>query len=198
MKSLKILGLALATSLSLVACNEGGSTGTEIRESETIEVRQTTETTEVAQTTTGDFITVDEARDIAFADAGVTDDTIPVKVKRDVEDGRDIYEVDFDFGGQEYDYEIDALTGEIVSADRDYKGGVNAKVDLEITAQEAEEIALKDAGLERGDVNFIDIDIDEDDGIHKYSLDFETATQEYEYEIDGQSGEILSKEIENR
>ncbi len=60
----------------------------------------------------------EEALDVALADAGVKEeDTTRLRVSTDRDDGRKIYEIQFDVNGKEYDYEIDARDGDIVSVD---------------------------------------------------------------------------------
>lgn len=61
------------------------------------------------------YITRDSARDIAINAAGVSlDDIRALEVELDADDGRLVYEVEFKNGANEYDYEIDAKSGEII------------------------------------------------------------------------------------
>lgn len=63
-------------------------------------------------------ITEDEALEIALKDAGVAKkDTSRVKVKREVDDGIDLYDVEFHVDQTEYNYDIDAKTGDILESD---------------------------------------------------------------------------------
>ena len=56
-----------------------------------------------------------KAKDIAFADAGVNGaDIFVYEMDMDVERGVLVYEVDFKYGGYEYEYDIDAQNGDIV------------------------------------------------------------------------------------
>ncbi|OUN35357.1 PepSY domain-containing protein [Lachnoclostridium sp. An76] len=60
----------------------------------------------------------DAALEAALGDAGVDEsDTTRLKVSEDYDDGRKTYEVRFDADGKEYDYEIAAADGKILSAD---------------------------------------------------------------------------------
>jgi len=60
----------------------------------------------------------DAARDAAFAHAGVREaDALRVKCELDWEDGIQIYDVEFDAGGLEYEYEIDAASGTVLKAE---------------------------------------------------------------------------------
>ena len=58
----------------------------------------------------------DAALEAAFNDAGVSEsDTTRLKVSEDRDDGRKVYEIQFDVDNTEYDYEIQASDGSILS-----------------------------------------------------------------------------------
>ncbi len=60
----------------------------------------------------------DAALEVALEDAGVNEsDTTRLKVSEDRDDGRTIFEIQFDADGREYDYEVQASDGKILSAD---------------------------------------------------------------------------------
>ena len=63
----------------------------------------------------GGYIGTEVAKNAALAHAGLTADQVTVsKVDFDVEDGRMVYEVEFWANNVEYEYDVDATTGEIV------------------------------------------------------------------------------------
>ena len=62
-----------------------------------------------------------------------------------------------------------------------------------ITRERALEIALAKAGLTADAVHDIDIELDRDGGVLHYDVDFETATAEYEFEIDAATGKLLTE-----
>lgn len=62
----------------------------------------------------GGDIGADRAKAVALADAKVVDAPLRVKVERDFERGRLVYEVEFRSGGQEHEYVIDAADGAIL------------------------------------------------------------------------------------
>ena len=64
------------------------------------------------------YISVEDAKAKALADAGLTDATY-IKAELDRDDGKTFYEIEFKSGGYEYDYEIDALTGAVLDKDID-------------------------------------------------------------------------------
>ena len=60
----------------------------------------------------------DKASDIALEDAGLDEsDVTRLRISKDTDDGERIYEVKFTNGNTEYDYEILASNGDILSAD---------------------------------------------------------------------------------
>ena len=65
-------------------------------------------------------ITKEIAVSIALLHAGLTENAVTrLHTEFDYDDGRPEYEVDFHYSGYEYDYEIHAETGEIISWDKD-------------------------------------------------------------------------------
>ena len=63
----------------------------------------------------GNYIGSEKAGSIALTHAGAAKSNVTdFEVKLDEDDGKIIYEVDFDFSGMEYEYEIDAFTGDIL------------------------------------------------------------------------------------
>lgn len=68
------------------------------------------------------------------------------------------------------------------------------------TKEQAQEIALADAGLKETEVTFDDIEKDNTRGTSVYEIGFRTDSAEYEYEIALADGEIVSsgRELEDR
>ena len=65
-----------------------------------------------------------------------------------------------------------------------------------ITLSEAKSAALSDAGLSSSDVTFTMAKSYNKNGTTVHTIEFYTSSYEYEYEINGSTGEILSKEAE--
>ena len=72
-----------------------------------------------AASTQPQVISVDKAKEIALRDAGLASSQVQFeKAMLDRDDGRLVYEIEFFIRGQkEYDYEIDACTGQILERD---------------------------------------------------------------------------------
>lgn len=142
----------------------------------------------------------EKAKSIALNHAGVTSSTAKfVKVERDRDDGRLLYEVEFYAGNKEYDYEILASDGTILSYDADIEGyripsSTSSSSSGYISVERAKEIALQHAGLSSSGVNFVKAEFDHDDGRAEYEIEFHHNFREYEYTIDAASGTILEAE----
>lgn len=146
----------------------------------------------------------DKAAEIALEDAGYTQSDITrLRVSGGKDDGRHIYEVEFTAENTEYEYEIQASDGDILSSSYDNlnttdvknqqeTGGQNtqlSKEDTQITVEEASKLALdRVPGSSEKDLK---IELDFDDGIYKYEGDIIYNQMEYEFEIDANTGDFL-------
>ncbi|MFI3251248.1 MAG: S-layer homology domain-containing protein, partial [Eubacteriales bacterium] len=107
-------------------------------------------TTTTTTPSTGTLISEAEAKRIALAHAGVSESEVTfAKVELDWDDGIQEYEVEFYVGYDEYDYEINALTGAILSYDRDMETPrpTTPSTGTLISEAEAKRIALAHAGV---------------------------------------------------
>lgn len=69
----------------------------------------------------GKYITAAKAKAIALQNAGLTASQVyGMRVEKDYDDGRYVYEVEFKYGWYEYSYEIHATTGRILDKDIEY------------------------------------------------------------------------------
>jgi len=174
----------------------------------------------VALSSTKKQIGVEGAKQIALAHAKVAlKDVTFIKAEIDYEDGIKVYDIDFYSGNVEYDYEINAATGSILSVDwdiEDYSIPAPEPAPTEvpapapaptaapsptqpaapstISADRAKQIALSHAGV--GGANFIKVELDTDDGVQVYEIEFKVENVEYEYDINAISGEIISSKSE--
>lgn len=157
----------------------------------------------------GKDIGKDAAKTAAFSDAGVTEDEITrLKVSKDHDDGRSIYEVDFTVAstGDEYDYEISAEDGSILQVDREMgKGSVNTTQDQTQNQTQSQgtttqsqpaisEEKAKNLALERvpgASAQDLRMQLEFDDGIQKYEGDIVYDGKEYDFEIDANTGTFL-------
>ena len=157
-------------------------------------------TKKAAATSTGTDIGAEKAKQIALQHAGVSaSNAVFVKAEREYDDGRLTYDVDFYAGNKEYDYEILAADGTILSYDADIEGyripsSTSTSSSGYIGVERAKEIALQHAGLSASGVNFVKAEFDYDDGRAEYEIEFHHNFREYEYTIDAASGTILEAE----
>lgn len=158
---------------------------------------ETGQTGTATQTTAG--VTEARAKEIALAHAGLTESQVTfIRSKLEFDDGRQCYEVEF-YGTDytEYDYSIDASTGEIVSYDYDAEGyAPPVSSGTTISASQAKEIAL--AKVPGATVNNIyEFKQDWDDGRIEYEGSIYYSGMEYEFTIDAYSGAIREWEVES-
>ena len=158
-------------------------------------------------------ITEQEAKNIAAGNAGVTEEQIQyITVKQDWDDGRARYEVEFTAAGVEYDYELDASDGRILSADsevidkgyRASQDGTTGSQNAAGTSQTApggvsietakQTVMDRIPGIDAGNIY---IHPDYDDGISLYEGEAYYAEVKYEFEINAENGNIISWEAES-
>lgn len=161
-----------------------------------------TGTTTGSQTTTTKKITKAKAKSIALKHAGVSASKATfVTAKLDYEDGQQVYEIEFYSGNIEYDYEILASNGKIISYDKDIENykipRKNTSSSTYIGKAKAKSIALKDAGVSASSATFTKTKLDYEDGIRVYEIEFYTNSAEYEYEINAKTGKIRDMDVEH-
>ena len=61
-----------------------------------------------------------------------------------------------------------------------------------ITANDAVDAALKYANLDKSQVSDIDVDLDRDNGKLIYEVDFNFGNTEYDFDINAETGEVIS------
>lgn len=151
-------------------------------------------------TQTGGAVDEAKAKQIALDHAGVKEaDTAYLQVKADRDDGVSVYDVEFYVASTntEYDYEIDASTGEIRSYDHDAEGytGTQTQSGTTKTEDEVRKIALaKVPGATEKDIR---LTLDKDDGKLQYEGKIIYEGMEYDFEIDAYSGAIREWESES-
>ena len=159
-----------------------------------------------------DAIGSDKAQMFAFADAGVDPTSAErVHTEFDYENGEFVYDIEFVAGGKEYEYRIKANDGAIISRSSELMdgqqntGAATGNTDVQpqgsddsnvITADEARAAALADAGLSESEVTFTKTQLDRDDGVQVYEIEFYTSDRECEYEINATTGKVISRSSE--
>ncbi|MED1562600.1 hypothetical protein AJ85_05830 [Alkalihalobacillus alcalophilus ATCC 27647 = CGMCC 1.3604] len=190
MKKTTIMFTALLLSVgatAVVAANDSDSKGgnqTPLSDSgESIVLQSTVQN--IGETTVqkkDGLITKEEAKKAALA---VLDGKIK-EVERDKEDGRLIYEVEVLFEGEEYDFDIDAYTAEVIEIDDDLLKTPVAN-EMKITVEEAKEIANKLVPNSKID----DIDLKKERGIYLYDIELELNDEDGDLYLDANTGEVI-------
>jgi uncharacterized membrane protein YkoI len=99
--------------------------------------------------------------------------------------------VEFYSGNTEYDYEIDAVSGDIREYDKDIERySIPADASQYIGAVKAKTIALEHAGVTEDQASFTKERLDRDDGRAVYELTFTSGGVKYSCEVDAVSGDI--------
>ena len=157
-------------------------------------------------------IGMDAARTAAEEYAGTTAvDSVTAEVDSELDEFPAHYEVELHTAWGEFEYLVDAYTGKVISGQKDLLTTASTpnvttklsdqKPDPSGTAQDigyakAKSIALNHAGVSENEAYDIDIELDDEDGILVYEVEFKSGNMEYDYEINAATGAILKHESE--
>lgn len=215
MKKIIVVAAALCLSLALVSCAPAASTGTSTNGSSQTSDQQSQQTTPQTGTqgsaqgtatsgTSTEIISEAQAKEIAFADAGIDESAIAAMyVNFKIDDGMQVYEVEFIAGGTEYDYEISAIDGTIREKDLDAEysfgssgqpGSVTGGV-ATISQDQAAQTAL--SRVSGATTSNLVIYYEYDDGRPLYEGKIIYGDREYDFEIDAVTGNIIEWEEES-
>ena len=136
-------------------------------------------------------ISATKAKSIAFKDAGLTEAQVyDLEVELDRDNGVLHYDVSFEKDGKDYDYEINATTGKIISVEKPNATASEAK----ISKSKAKSTALNHAGVKETEISRYQVELEKDDGVWKYEISFNVGNVEYDYTINAETGKILESE----
>ena len=140
----------------------------------------------------------DAALAAALKHAGLASNDVQVlKNKLDWDDGVQEYEIEFYSGNTEYDYTVNAQTGEIRSYDAENHAPASSSQSSGVIGKDAAlAAALKHAGLTSGDVSRTKVELDRDDGRTEYEIEFFSGGYEYDYTVNAADGTILEHQKE--
>ena len=142
----------------------------------------------------------DKALEIAKTHASLTDAGLTWEVDPELDEVLPHYEVELHQGGQEYEYKIQAYTGEVLYSntqqddDDDSAPAVTGTTD--IGTEKAKSIALEAAGVTASQVQNLRVERDYDDGRLEYEIEFYVGSTEYDYVISGVDGTILEQDVD--
>ncbi len=155
-------------------------------------------------------IGTDKAMDIAAAAFGKasTAKMAYSAVDPELDESPAHYEVEITSqSGEEFEYKIDAYTGTILESKREVEDGAETPAEQptkpvpsqtvqDIGYAKAKSIALNHAGVSESKAYDMDIELDDEDGILVYEVEFKSGNMEYDYEINAATGAILKYESE--
>ena len=114
-KLIALLSVALMM-FAFAGCGSAQEEATEAPAETTAAAEETTAApaTEATTAAAADDIGIEKATEIALQDAGLTEADVQfTKQQADIDDGVNIYEIEFTSGDTEYEYDIEAATGNI-------------------------------------------------------------------------------------
>ncbi|WP_283684957.1 PepSY domain-containing protein [Clostridium perfringens] len=188
--------LTIIASVSFISCNNNNQTNANVNTTNS-------SINQKLDVSTQNKISLEKAKEIALKHANLTNDQVSfLKANEEFDDGIEKFDIEFYCDNKEYDYDINANTGNIISYDFDIENFNNSNQiqqstnQSSISMEKAKEIALKHANLTNDKVSFIKVNQEFDDGIEKYDIEFYCNNKEYNYEINSNTGEIVSYEFE--
>lgn len=164
------------------------------------------DTNNSSQTASIGSVTLEQAKQTALQHAGKTASQVQfVKAQQDWENGKKLYEIEFiissSIGYTEYNYEIDAATGKIVSYDFNDEiytptQNTSANNNVQINETVAKQIALNRVpGATTA--NIYKFQLDFDDGRWEYEGKIRYGAYEYDFTIDANTGAILEWDMDS-
>lgn len=169
-----------------------------------------------APSASGSLVGEAAAQSAALTHAGVKEsDTSYLSCHLEYDDGRvECYEVEFQAGSTQYEYEIGPYDGAVWKAERETRAAVPASGTTTgtsgtttgstsgttsgssslISAEAAKSAALAHSGVNASNVYEFKCELDRDDGVTLYEVEFKSGGMEYEYEIDATTGAVLKAE----
>lgn len=156
-------------------------------------------------------ISMQQATEVALQDAGFSSSEVEsLTGNLDSDDEVRHYDVRFVSQGMEYDYEIKASDGTILEKDREaveaHSSSQNVSLPAEsstitdsdfISIDEAKSIALQVSGVDASNAVFTEAELNVDDGVHIYEIEFISGDMEYSFEINAMTGSVAEWEKES-
>ncbi len=211
LKKFGVISCTAIIAVILAGCSMEPTQATTAVENEQPIVKQeetttSSESTIATESLAEDYIGETQAKNIALTHAGVNEtDVAHMFCKLDYDDGVAEYEVEFWDGNAEYDYEINALSGEIIGYDYDIESydanTATTPSNTNETAQyigeeQAKAIAFAHAGVSESEAGHVECELDIDDGYAEYEVEWQIGITEYDYTISATDGTIREHDVE--
>ena len=190
-----------AASASEIGVGQTKDGDTEASQPESTQDSKTPDSKSTSGASEQQYIGTEAAKVAALNHAGLKSDEVNfVHAHLESDDGIWQYDIEFHKDTTEYDYDIDALTGEVLSFDHDaeyYHHAQAANAGSEqITEEQAKQLALQHAGVTEKDARRLQIEFDYDDGRGEYEVEWYVGRTEYSCDVDAVTGAILSYDKE--
>lgn len=156
------------------------------------------------------FISKNEVKNIITGNMNVKSEDVYFE-SIDFELDKSVYEVEIYYKNRDFEYKIDARSGKVIYTDFIVNNNIPSSNNTEsssindstnsnttnnlnakLTVEEAKNIALTHAKLDENNVEFLRTKLDYDDGVLVYEIDFVYNKEDYDYEIDANTGAIIS------
>lgn len=168
------------------------------------------------------LLTKAEVEELVFTHANVPSaDVVDLEIDLDEEDGTVYYDLEFDYGTNEYDYRVDALSGKILynksepketdvqtvasqptetqpaeTQPAETKTNTTTSTKKKIGVTKAKNAAFNHAGVKASDAWDVEVDLDTENGKLVYEVSFDAGGYEYDYDIDAYTGKVIRHEKE--
>lgn len=139
------------------------------------------------QASAGAYIGSDKAGAEVTAHAGITDSGAEAGVTLGCKYGKLVYDVSFSFGNFDYSYYVDAANGRIMTWLASASDALSDSDGSGITLDEAREIVFEHAGISADAASRLAISFVNDE----YEIQFNADGVEYEYDVNGFTGDII-------
>ena len=131
-------------------------------------------------------------------------DSVTAEVDSELDESPAHYEVELHTAWGEFEYLVDAYTGNVLSGQKDLLATAPVEDEAakptaptgDIGHAKAKSIALNHAGVSESKAYDMEIELDDEDGTLVYEVEFKSGNREYDYEIDAATGAILRHETE--
>lgn len=142
------------------------------------------------QASTKSYIGNDAALSAALTHADLSRDSVKnIEIELDYEYGLMVYEVEFESGSAEYEYGIDARSGDIIWVENE--DGHSFRQGRPDLTDKAKAAALSHAGLTEDQVSKLHTELDCEGGRYVYEVEFKYGGYEYHYEVDAENGAVI-------
>lgn len=211
MKKFATLALTSLSALTLASCSllqqaQNGATAASSAASSVASSAASAASSVASSAVAKATVSLDDAKKAVFDQLGIAEaDVTNLMVKEDTENGKPVYEIDFDHNGMEHSYTVDGTSGQVVERDQEMADATattaaSTATTANLTADDAKVIAMDDFAVTYGtteaDLTNLVVKTDTDNGMTIYEVDFIYNGSEVSYDIDAATGNVLAYDID--